>query len=151
MVYRLATEADIPILSELRWDYGSDQTKEIEVSKDDFIRECNEFFLDGLKKDIWVYWIAEDDGEIISNFCIHRIRRVPKPHKMYSEMAYVTNAHTKAEYRNQGVGTALLNRVTHWARENNIELLFLWPRDECISFYERQEFSMDNVIMELKL
>ncbi len=48
MVYRLATEADIPILSELRWDYGSDQTKEIEVSKDDFIRECNEFFLDGL-------------------------------------------------------------------------------------------------------
>ncbi len=70
---------------------------------------------------------------------------------MYSEMAYVTNAHTKAEYRNQGVGTALLNRVTHWARENNIELLFLWPRDQCISFYERQEFSMDNVIMELKL
>ncbi|NLB20356.1 MAG: GNAT family N-acetyltransferase [Clostridium sp.] len=151
MVYRLATEADIPKLSELRWAYESNKAKETEISKDDFIRECNEFFLNGFEKEIWVYWIAEKDNEIISNFCIHRIRRVPKPHKMFSEMAYVTNAHTKAEYRNRGIGTALFKKVTQWARDNKIELLFLWPRNQSLSFYERQEFSMDNVIMELKL
>jgi N-acetylglutamate synthase-like GNAT family acetyltransferase len=66
------------------------------------------------------------------------------------EIGYITNVHPKEEYRNKGIGTELLERVIGWAKENKIELLFLWPSKRSIHFYERQGFSMKNEIMELE-
>ena len=151
MVYRLATEKDISMLSEMRWQHEFEEEGKFDISKEDFIKECNLFLANGLNSGTWEYWIAEDKGIIISNIYISRIKKVPKPQKLFAEIGYVTNVHTKAEYRNKGIGTELIKKVKQWATENKIELLFVWPSQRAVSFYEREGFSMNNEIMELEL
>ncbi|MFD3157327.1 GNAT family N-acetyltransferase [Haloimpatiens sp. FM7330] len=151
MIYRLATEKDITMLSEMRWEHEYEEEGKFDISKEDFIKECNLFLTNGLKNRTWEYWIAEDKDIIISNIYIRRIRKVPKPQKLFAEIGYVTNVHTKTEYRNKGIGTELLKEVKHWAAENKIELLFVWPSEKSVGFYERQGFSIKNEIMELEI
>ncbi len=151
MVYRQATEKDIPMLSEMRWEHEGEEEGHFEISKEDFISECSLFLINGLRNGSWVYWIAEDDNSVVANIYINRIRKVPKPQKLFAEIGYVTNVHTKVEVRNNGIGTKLLEKVRQWASDNKIELLFIWPSQKSLSFYERQGFSIHNEIMELKL
>jgi RimJ/RimL family protein N-acetyltransferase len=151
LIYRLAGEKDISMLSEMRWQHEYEEEGKFDISKEDFIKECNLFLINGLKNGTWEYWIAEDKDVIISNIYISRIRKVPKPQKLFEEIGYVTNVHTKAEFRNKGIGTELLKKVKQWALDNKMELLFVWPSERAISFYERQGFSMQNEIMELEV
>lgn len=151
MIYRLATESDISMLSEMRWEHEHEEKGNFDISKEDFIKECNLFLVNGLKSGSWEYWVAEKNNIIVSNIYIHRIRKVPKPQKLFAEICYVTNVHTKAEFRNKGVGTELLKKVKQWAIDNKIELLFVWPSRRSVTFYERQGFSMNNEIMELEM
>lgn len=58
MIYRLATEDDITMLSEMRWGHEYEERK-INISKEVFIKECNSFLVNGLRSRTWVYWIAE--------------------------------------------------------------------------------------------
>ncbi|MFT9497625.1 GNAT family N-acetyltransferase [Anaerosolibacter sp.] len=152
MIFRLANEKDIDKLAQLRWEHEYEVEKEsFKVSKDDFMKECAAFLKDGLQTGNWVYWIAEENNKIVANIYVHRIRKVPKPQKLFNEIGYVTNVHTRIEYRNQGIGEQLLKKVKEWAIENNIESLFVWPSEKAVSFYERQGFKAENDIMELEL
>ncbi|WP_130805506.1 GNAT family N-acetyltransferase [Senegalia massiliensis] len=151
MIYRLARESDISMLSEMRWEHEYEEEGKFDTSKEDFIKACKLFLGDGLKNDTWDYWVAEENNIIISNIYINRIRKVPKPQKLFAEIGYVTNVYTKPEFRNKGVGTELLKKVKQWAINNKIELLFVWPSQKSVTFYERQGFSMNNEIMELEM
>lgn len=151
MIYRLAKESDIPMLSEMRWEHEYEEEGNFDISKEDFIKECSLFLANGLKIGTWVYWIAEEENTIISNIYISRIRKVPKPQKLFAEIGYITNVHTKADFRNKGIGTELLKSAKQWAFDNQIELLFVWPSQKAVTFYEREGFSVHNEIMELEL
>lgn len=111
MIYRLATKSDISMLSEMRREHEYEEEGKFDISKEDFIKECNLFLVNGLKNGTWEYWIAEENSEIISNIYVNRIRKVPKPQKLFGEIGYVTNVHTKTEFRNKGRGTELLKKV----------------------------------------
>jgi RimJ/RimL family protein N-acetyltransferase len=151
VIYRLADEKDLDMLAQMRWLHEYEEGSCSEISKTEFIEPCKEFLQEGLNNGTWAYWVAEENGNIIANVYICRIRKVPKPQKLYAEIGYVTNVHTKAEYRNKGVGTELLKETKQWAAENKIELLFVWPSEKSVKFYERQGFKNDNEIMELEL
>ncbi|WP_238918308.1 GNAT family N-acetyltransferase [Clostridium sp. YIM B02555] len=151
MVYRLARESDISTLSEMRWEHEFEEEGKFDISKEDFISECNVFLTNGLKSGTWEYWVAEENNIIVSNIYINKIRKVPKPQKLFAEIGYVTNVHTKVEFRNRGIVTELLKQVKEWAIINKIELLFAWPSKRAVTFYERQGFSMNNEIMELDM
>lgn len=151
MIYRLATESDISSLSEMRWEHEYEEEGEFDISKEDFIKECNLFLVNGIRSGAWYYWIAEENNIIISNIYINIIRKVPKPQKLFTEIGYITNVHTKIEFRNKGIGAELLKKIKQWAIDNKIELLFVWPSPKSVTFYERQGFSMNNKIMELEI
>ena len=151
MIYRLATESDISSLSEMRWEHEYEEEGEFDISKEDFIKECNLFIVNGIRSGTWYYWIAEENNIIISNIYINIIRKVPKPQKLFTEIGYITNVHTKIEFRNKGIGAELLKKIKQWAIDNKIELLFVWPSPKSVTFYERQGFSMNNEIMELEI
>ena len=151
MIYRLATESDISSLSEMRWEHEYEEEGEFDISKEDFIKECNLFIVNGIRSGTWYYWITEENNTIISNIYINIIRKVPKPQKLFTEIGYITNVHTKIEFRNKGIGAELLKKIKQWAIDNKIELLFVWPSPKSVTFYERQGFSMNNEIMELEI
>lgn len=147
----MATKDDTLMLSEMRWEHEYEVETQFSITKEEFINECNSFLIKEMERDTWIYWIAEDEGNIIANIYINRIRKVPKPQKLFAEIGYVTNVHTKKDYRNKGIGTELLKRVKQWAVDNNIELLFLWPSERSVSFYKREGFKVENEILELEL
>jgi GNAT superfamily N-acetyltransferase len=97
------------------------------------------------------YWVAEHADEIVAHISVHMIDLVPRPCKIRDQFGYITNNYTKPAYRNQGIGTALMNRVAQWARDDDFELLIVYPGDEAVTFYERAGFKADTDVMELKL
>lgn len=153
MLMRLATPDDAIALAELRWEHEYEGRGSIEgfCAKNEFVRTCSEHFAGCFREGTLICWLAEEGGLVVANIFIRRIRKVPKPRKLFAEIGYVTNVHTRASHRNRSVGTELLKRAIAWAREEGIEGLFVWPSRRSRPFYQRQGFSEENDIMELEL
>ena len=93
------------MLSEMRWEHEYEEEEKFDILKEDFIKECNLFLVNGLKSGTWEYWIAEENNIIVSNIYINRIMKVSKPQKLFTEIGYVTNVHTKVECGNKDIET----------------------------------------------
>jgi GNAT superfamily N-acetyltransferase len=152
MRYRIATENDLLTLAMLRWDFRTETTECTSgLSQADFIEACVGFLREGLMDKSWTYWVAEAEGELVSQIFIKRIRRVPKPNRLHDEYGYVTNVYTRPAFRGQGIGSELMRHVLAWAREQDIENLIVWPAEESIPFYERAGFTLQNEVMEYQI
>ena len=152
MMYRVAEAADLTALSEMRWEWRANEDRGAAVvSKDEFVEACTEFLKEGLNDGSWTYWLAEQDGEIISNIFIQRVAKVPKPNRLHDELGYLTNVYTKPAYRGRGTGADLLKRVVKWAADEDLELLIVWPDQERVGFYQRHGFKSGNEVMEYLL
>lgn len=151
MDYRIANEKDFSELANMRWDFKM-EGKNAEVNcynKEEFLKECIDFFKQGFKERTWTHWIATNEDTIISNVAVHHIRKVPKPNRYIDEFGYVTNVYTRSEYRGQNIGSILMDYVKDWAIENDFEILIVWPSSKAVNFYERKGFSNENDVMEL--
>ncbi len=152
MNYRMATDDDLMQLAELRWDFRMEGGDELPVvSKPEFVEACTSFLKRGLENGYHVYWLAEEGGEIISHIFIHKIDMVPRPCKIHDQFGYITNNYTKPEDRSRGVGSELMKRVIDWAKDEDLELLIVYPSERAVSFYKRAGFYMENDVMELRL
>jgi GNAT superfamily N-acetyltransferase len=121
------------------------------ISKPEFVKECVSFLKRGLDNGYHVYWLAEQDGEIVAHIFVHKIDMVPRPCKIYDQFGYITNNYSKPEYRNKGIGSELMHKVKDWARAEDLELLIVYPSDKAVSFYKRAGFNIENEVMELRL
>ncbi len=152
MQYRMATQDDLPQLAQLRWDFrNEDGFEEPVVSQDEFLKKCLEFLNRGLVSGFQIYWLAEDEGEIVAQIFVHRIDLVPRPCKVQDQFGYITNNYTKPAYRGQGIGSKLMEYVTQGAKNEDFELLIVYPSEEAVRYYERAGFTSENDVMELEL
>ena len=148
----MATTQDVPQLAQLRWDFRNETGEEKPVvSHDEFLRKCDDFLVRGLKSGFQTYWVAEHESEIVAQIFVHRIDLVPRPCKVQDQFGYITNNYTKPAYRNQGIGSQLMEHVIQWARGEDFELLIVYPSDKAVPFYERAGFKAENDVMELTL
>ena len=147
MNFRPATEKDLLALAEMRWTWRVEEDEEdgVEpaVEKAEFLATCVAFLKRGLADGSWVYWVAEKDGQLISQIFVRRVVKVPKPDRLHDEYGYVTNVYTKPAFRNQGIGSKLMKHVLNWAKAQDLEFLVVWPGEESIRFYERAGFAFD--------
>jgi GNAT superfamily N-acetyltransferase len=148
ILYRLAAESDLPALAQLRWDFRTEWSETPPPGKEEFLVYCTDFLLRGWTGGQWVYWIAEEEGQIISQVFVLRITKIPKPARWHDEFGYVTNVYTRPAYRNRGIGAQLMQQVIAWAQAEDLELLVLWPSERSVPFYERAGFSAENDILE---
>jgi len=150
--YRLAVESDALELAEMRWRWrtGEDRAPAV-VSREDYVDECAAFLRQGLAEGSWVCRVAEMEGQIVSHIFLRRVRKVPKPNRLHDEIGYVTNVYTRPAYRGQGIGSALLARVVQWAKDREMDALFVWPSERAVSFYQRAGFRADNEILECQI
>jgi GNAT superfamily N-acetyltransferase len=151
-IYRLAIESDVLPLAEMRWTWrtGEDGASAV-VFREGYLDECAAFLRQGLANGLWVCWVAEVQGQIVSHIFVRRVRKVPKPNRLHDEIGYVTNVYTRPAYRGQGIGSALLACVVQWARDREIDVLFVWPSEQAVPFYERAGFRADNEILECQV
>ena len=150
MIYRIATEKDFAELAQMRWDFRQESGEETAVvGLEEFLAHCVVF----LQKQTanYIYWIAENDGEIISHIFAHRVELVPRPCRIKDAFAYLTNTYTKPNRRGEGIGAELLKNVIDWARREDLELLLVYPSDEAVGFYRRRGFKNDEEVLKLVL
>ena len=154
MEIRLANEADYNELALMKWEHGVEDDIDYGehnldgVNKDEFVEEFFAFLKAHKEYEIIV---AEVNGIVVSAMFVYLIPKLPKPNGNAKFIAYLTNVYTKKEYRNKGIGTQIMNYIKSYLIEKKCELLFAWPSDNSIAWYQRNGFSEDNEIFECPL
>ena len=154
MEIRLANEADYNELALMKWEHGVEDDIDYGehnldgVNKDEFVEEFFAFLKAHKEYEIIV---AEVNGIVVSAMFVYLIPKLPKPNGNAKYIAYLTNVYTKKEYRNKGIGTQIMNQIKSILIEKKCELLFAWPSDNSIAWYQRNGFSEDNEIFECPL
>ncbi len=154
MEIRLANEADYNELALMKWEHGVEDDIDYGehnldgVNKDEFVEEFFAFLKAHKEYEIIV---AEVNGIVVSAMFVYLIPKLPKPNGNAKYIAYLTNVYTKKEYRNKGIGTQMMNYIKSYLIEKKCELLFAWPSDNSIAWYQRNGFSEDNEIFECPL
>ena len=144
---REARPDDGPALARLRWEWSEDDPRR--VPYDDFERDFLAFWADALAGGRWHAFVGEVDGRVASTIWVYRVPKVPRPHPEASAYGYVTNVYTDPVYRNAKAGTAILQRVVEWGREQGLEGLYVSPSDDSVPFYERAGFRWSEQWMEI--
>jgi GNAT superfamily N-acetyltransferase len=139
--FRTATAVDLPALAAMRRKFTFEDPEPSATPHDDFEQAFEEIVGEGIASGRWTIWLAEVDGEIVSHVFIGLIDKIPRPIGASRWLGYVTNVYTRPEQRGRGVGAALLERVTSWAADEDVELLIVWPSEESVGFYERAGFT----------
>ena len=154
MEIRLANEADYNELALMKWEHGGEDDIDYGehnldgVNKDEFVEEFFAFLKAHKEYEIIV---AEVNGIVVSAMFVYLIPKLPKPNGNAKYIAYLTNVYTKKEYRNKGIGTQMMNYIKSYLIEKKCELLFAWPSDNSIAWYQRNGFNGDNEIFECPL
>ena len=110
------------------------------------IRLANEKDYPEVAKMRWIH--ALEDDNIVASMFVYLIPKVPIPNGNSDYIAYLTKVFTKEKYRNKGIGTKMLNHIKEYLKNLNCELIFVWPSDNSIEWYNRNDFSNENEIME---
>jgi len=133
---RLAGREDFESLGQLRWrfDHEGEERGDVEA-RPQFIANFVENQDDGL-----FHWLAEVNGETVAVMSVRKVKKVPKLGALDRYWGYLTNCYVLPDYRNKGIGTELLSAVTKWAKEEQLELLIVWPSDRSYPFYDRAGF-----------
>ncbi|GJM33876.1 MAG: hypothetical protein DHS20C18_28770 [Saprospiraceae bacterium] len=150
---RKASVQDLTQLAKLRWDFQlEEQDDNDEFNKNDFIKSCAAFLTEGLESGQWVYWVTEENDEIVAHAFVHTIRMIPKPGgRIEDYFGYLTNVYTIPTFRGKGVGSKMLSHIKQWATSQDLEVLIVWPSENSLSFYKRAGFLAKNEVMELKI
>lgn len=153
MIYREAVRSDIPRLAQMRWDFRVELAHEAIApdAKAPFMQAMLEFLDEIIDSNRWGIWVAEEDGIIISNVYIQRIRKVPRPIRLNVEMGYLTNMFTYPEFRGRGIGAELMKYALEWARSLRLETVILWPAEGREEFYRRGGFEPEKEAMTQEL
>ena len=154
MIIRIADETDYNELALMKWEHGAEDDIDYGehnldgADKGKFVAE----FVDFLKthKEYRIF-VAEENSMVVSAMFVYLIPKLPKPNGNAKYIAYLTNVYTKAEYRNKGIGTQILNYIKNDLIDKKCELLFAWPSDNSVNWYNRNNFSSDNDIVQCLL
>jgi GNAT superfamily N-acetyltransferase len=94
-----------------------------------------------------ITWLAEAAGRPVGMMNLAIFERMPRPGHEPSRWGYLGNAFILEAYRNQGIGTQLLNAVLRYADENDLARVVLSPSDQSVPFYQRAGFGPADSLM----
>jgi GNAT superfamily N-acetyltransferase len=136
---RTAVAADAAELATLRWRHRDTAAPDTEFAG--FASAFSAWLDAALATNRWRIAVAEDDaGSLIACMYLERIAKVPDPGKVTREWGYVTSSYVEREWRNRGIGGALLAGLIGWSEKMGLEFLLLWPSADSIPFYQRSGF-----------
>lgn len=140
VVVRRATVADVAELAELRraWTF---EEHDGSPPRDEYDASFAQVVADGIGSGRWVVWLAELDGAVVSHAFVGLVDKIPRLTAEHAAIGYLTNVYTRPELRGRGIGSLVLDAVIAWARESDLELLFVWPSETSVAHYERHGFA----------
>lgn len=154
MELRLAREEDYIQLAEMKWLHGEED--DVDYKESNLIGVDKELFFAGFAEFLkqhneYKICVAMDQDIVASAMFVYMLPKVPKPGRETAYIAYLTNVYTRKEYRNQKVGTALLEYVKEYLSKEKCELIFAWPSENSVNWYQRNGFCKENEVFECVL
>lgn len=147
---RLAKHSDYLQLAEMRYLHAVEDN---EVDLTDFDKE--KYFADFIgflkRENQYKIFVSVEGKKVISAMYIYLVPKIPMPKQTSKSIAYLTKVFTLKEYRHKGIGGQLLSFIKNYLKNISCELIFVWPSEESIKFYERNGFSQENDICECTL
>lgn len=148
IVVRWADADDAPALAELRWQFKcEDAGAGARQGKADFVRVCEEWLRDRIGGP-WRTWLAEVDGRPCGHVFMCLVEKVPSPFPDPEVLGYVTNFYVTPEQRGHGIGKALLDEVSRYARDHHLDTLVVWPSERSAPLYRRCGFGPPDELLE---
>ena len=154
ITFRLADPRDALQLADLRWRLKTDDSLDFSMTeRNDFVAAFTAFTesASGRQDQPFFHCVAELEGRLIAVMSVRKVLKVPSPERLDGCWGYLTNCYTLPDYRNRGIGTNLLNAIKEWSKEQELELLVVWPSDRSYRFYERSGFYRDPDPLVLKI
>ena len=99
-----------------------------------------EFIQEGILGEDSDVLVAEKDGQIIGLASVFSVTVNPRPYRVQQTYCELDTIFVQEEYRNQGVGKALLDAAWNWAKARNhasLQLMTLGENKDARRFYER--------------
>src|SRR3984957_15023907 len=84
---------------------------------------------EGDRRTTWLAWVGHDAIGMASLF---EYRRMPRPGRDDSRWGYLSNMFVRQEFRNQGVGSALLSAIVATADERAYARVVLSPSERAV-------------------
>jgi len=149
---RLATKDDIPQLAELRIEFIKEVRLEYPKDRIDEYREVMiNYFEKEMSSGNFVAWLAIANNEIIATSGLITIQRVPQLWNISGKEAYIMSMYTKPEWRNKGIGTAILKKLLEEVKNRDIIAAKLYATPMGKPLYEKQGFKVGKPEMSLYL
>ncbi len=139
---RKAIHNDIPAKSELY----REQFREMSKLIPDFIKEGDqsiEFLEKTISNDDSDIIVYENDGTVVGFILLQAKERPDFDFMLPGKFCYIMDVIVTEAHRNKGFGTALMNSVKDWAKEQNcsfINLDVLTTNTNAIALYEKLGF-----------
>jgi len=138
---RKANFNDIPKLIEYRVEFlketqESPSNNEMEI----FIKSLKDFFLDKMKTDEFIAWLAEYDNEIIAISGLSFLQKPPHFINLTGKFAYIMNMYTKPEWRRKDIGAALMEKLIEEIKKKGIQSVLLHSTPHGRPLYEKYGF-----------
>jgi GNAT superfamily N-acetyltransferase len=92
---------------------------------------------EGDRRTTWLAWAGD---EAIGMASLFEYRRMPRPGRDDSRWGYLSNMFVRDEFRNQGIGSALLSAIVAAADERAYARIVLSPSERAVPFYARAGF-----------
>ena len=139
--YRKIRLDEIPILIDYRIKFlielqglqSSEKEKELR-------KELNDYFRIAFRDNTFSAWIAEFDSLVVG-FGAIVIQRIPGNFDLINGFeGYVLNMYTVPEYRNNGICSALLDKLINEGKELGLNKIYLHASADGIELYRKKGF-----------
>ncbi len=145
---RVASDADVPTLARLRWEFraGLGPPAEAEAA---FVARCEAWMRERLDGGRWVAWVAVDAaGALVGTLWLGVVEKMPNPAPEPEEHAYVTNVYVRPDARGAGVGSSLVAAAVAWCEARGVHAAVLWPTARSAALYLRHGFRPPDALLE---
>jgi len=138
---RKANLNDIDKLTDFRVEFLKEiqdlpPNMEIEI----FRKSLKDFFLDKMKSNEFIAWLAEYNKEIIATSGLSFLQKPPHFINMTGKFAYIMNMYIKPKWRRKGIGSALLEKLIEEIKKIGIQSVVLHTTSFGKLLYEKYGF-----------
>jgi len=138
---RRANFNDIDKLIDFRVEFLEEiQNPPPDMEMEIFLKSLKDFFLEKMKSNDFVAWLAESDYEIIATSGLSFLQKPPHFINLTGRFAYIMNMYTKPEWRRKGIGLALLEKLFEEIKKKGIQSVVLHATPAGRPLYEKYGF-----------
>jgi GNAT superfamily N-acetyltransferase len=146
---RRAEAQDVAALARLRWGWRTSERDERGLSQVEFGTAFARWWSG--RRATHAAFIAELGGVTVGMAWLAVFDRIPQPRRLERLAGNVQSVFVLDEFRNQGIGRALVEAVIAEARSRDVGYLIVHPSERAYPLYERLGFAETSRMLYLDL